>query len=243
MKDEKKSRSKTFCCTGLCFFLAVVFLTGTLHGAGGLFNHDGDDNRLFSQGYLSGVEMSNQAQSEAKPRVSQGKFVFEVLAGMVGNLAGGYTAGVIGYELGKEDGSGWFDGFGEAIVGYFAGSTFGSALGVYLIGNSKNAKGSFGSALLGSLLGEALAVGVSLVAQDGDAALVSFIVLPPICSALMFNSSLKYKSPPVSYALLNFNRGECNIGIPYVQVQPLPAPGKNIKPTVKFNVNLLSIVF
>jgi hypothetical protein len=255
MKDEKKSKTGTNYRVGFCLLLAVVFLTVSLStaarenpvftGNSRLFNHYGNDNGLFSQDYLSGMNMSNQEAIEPiidKPRVSATKWVGEIFLGMAGNVACGYAGGVLGYTMAQKNG-GWFDGFGGAILGYFSGSTIGSALGVYVIGNSGDAKGSFGSALLGSLFGEGAAILLSLVAKDGNVVLISFITLPPIGAAMFFNSSLKYKSLPVSHALLNFNQGDFKIGIPYVHIQPLPGYAKNDKPTVKFNVNLLNIVF
>jgi hypothetical protein len=255
MKDEKKPKSRTCYRIGFCLLLVMFFLTVSLQtaarektvftGNSGLFNHYGDDNGLFSQDYMSGMNMSNQAQIEPikdKPRVSGGKLFGEIVMGMLGNIAGGFGGALIGGHVSEGDGE-WFEGLGGVVLGYFTGSTFGSALGVYAFGNRGNAKGSFGSALLGSFLGEGAAILVLLITNDGTAALISFIALPPIGAALLFNSSLKYKSLPVSHALLNFNQGDFKIGIPYVRIQPLPGCGKNIKSTVRFNVNLLNIVF
>jgi hypothetical protein len=256
MKDVKKPKSRTFYRVGFCLLMAVVLLTVSLQtaarekpvftGNSRLFNHYGDDNGLFSQGYWSGLDMSNQEPIEPikdKPNVSAGKLFGEIFLGMVGNVAGGYAGAFLGYKVAKENDGDWFDGFGGALLGYFSGSTFGSALGVYIIGNSGDAGGSFGSALLGSLLGEGAAIVVLLLTKDGTAALISFIALPPIGAALLFNSSLKYKSLPISHALLNFNKGDFKVGIPYVHIQPLPGNGKNVKSTVRFDVNLLNIVF
>lgn len=209
----------------------------------------GDNNRLFNQTHWSGMKDSlNLSHTADKPGVSTGKFFGQVLLGIVGNVAGGYAGAFIGYELDKGD-EDFFDGFGGAILGYFGGSTFGSALGVYLVGNSKNIKGSFGSALLGSLLGEGLAIGLSLLAESEDVTVLAFITLPPICSALLFNSSLKYRSSPISNALINFNSDGLKIGIPfvhvhYVQVRPLHSflsYSKKIKQTLRVNINLMNI--
>ena len=254
MKDEKKPGSRTVYRVGFCLFLAVVFLTVSVPtaaqetplcaGDSRLFSHYGDDNGLFSQCSWSGMaSMSNQARINDKPRVSTGKLIGEIFLGMVGNVAGGYAGSLIGYQIGKENDGEWFDGFGGAILGYSAGSTFGSALGVYLIGNSGNANGSFGRALLGSFLGEVAAVAVSIAFRNETVTIISFVTLPPIGAALLFNSSLKYKSLPESNALLNFNQGKVKIGIPYVHIQPLPGYAKNVKPTVRLNVNLLNISF
>ncbi|MFC2141035.1 hypothetical protein ACFLQP_01925 [Acidobacteriota bacterium] len=256
MKDEKKPKTRTNYRVGFCLLLSVVFLTVSLQtaarekpvftGNSWLFNHYGDENGLFSHGYWPGVDMSNQEPIEPfmhKPGVSTGKLFGEIFMGMLGNVGGGFLGALVGSQVTKTGDGEWFDGFDGVVLGYFSGSTFGSAIGVYAVGNSGDTKGSFGSALLGSLLGEGAAVVVSLITKDGDAALISFIVLPPIGAALLFNSSLKYKSLPVSHALFNFNKGDFKIGIPYVHIQPIPGYAKKIKPTVRFNVNLLNIVF
>ncbi len=256
MKEEKKPWRSTFYGFGFCVLLAVVFLTVTLQtaarektvftGNAGLLNHYGNDNGLFSQGYWSGVDISNQEQLQSiknKPRVSGGKLFGEIFMGMLGNIGGGFLGALIGSQVAETDDDEWFEDLGGIVLGYCGGSTFGSAFGVYVVGNSGDAKGSFGSALLGSLLGEGAAVLVSIITKDGTAALISFIALPPIGAALLFNTSLKHKSLPVSHALLNFDQGDFKVGIPYVHIQPLPGYAKNVKYPVRFDVNLLNIVF
>jgi len=256
MKEERKPGCRNFYRIGFCLMLAVVFLAVSLQTAAqeksgftgnpGLFNHYGNDNSLFSQGYWSGVDISNQEQLQSikdKPRVSGGKLFGEIFMGVLGNIGGGFLGALIGSQVAETDDDEWFEDLGGIVLGYCGGSTIGSAFGVYVVGTSGDAKGSFGSALLGSLLGEGAAVLVSIITKDGTAALISFIALPPIGAALLFNSSLKHKSLPVSHALLNFNQGDFKIGIPYVHIQPLPGYAKNVKYPVKFDVNLLDIVF
>lgn len=257
MKDEKKTKSRTFHPILFCLFLAVVFLTLSLHitaqekplftGNSRIFNHYGDYNGLFSQGYWSRkANMSNTVRIEqikGKPRVSAAKFCGEILFGIVGNVAGGYGGGYGGALLMSQIANSEEGGYIGLFAGYFAGATLGSALGVYTVGNSGNTKGSFGRAWLGSILGECAAIIVSLITQNRTVAWVSFITFPPICAALSFNSSLRYKSSPVSFGLLNFNKGEFKMGIPYAHIQPLLSHVKNVKPTVRFSVNLLNIVF
>jgi hypothetical protein len=162
------------------------------------------------------------------------KFVGEIFYGIIGNLFGSFVGSVGG------------------PYGLLTGSIVGSALGVYIYGSTKNLKGSLGSALLGSFLGEAAAFGIFLMLFDkeveepwGILASAAIIALPAIGAALLYNrsSSRRNKSLSVSHALLNFNRGKIRIGIPYVHIQPLHSYAKNVKPTVRFNVNLLSIVF
>jgi hypothetical protein len=254
MKEEKKPGSRTFYHVGFCLLVAVIFLTVSLQTAARektvftgnveLLNHYGNENGLFSQGYWSGEDRSNQEQIEPfmhKPRLTTGKLFGEIFMGMLGNIGGGFLGAIFGSQVIKADEEGLIPG--GAALGYFPGSAFGSAFGVYVIGNSEGAKGSFGSALLGSLLGEGAAFLVLLVTKSEGAWFISAIALPPIGAALLFNSSLKYKSLPVSHALVNFNQGDFKVGIPYVHIRPLPGYAKNVKSTVGFNVNLLNFVF
>lgn len=182
------------------------------------------------------------AKNKEKPRVSATRFMGQFFLGAVGNLAGGYVGGVIGYEIDKaDDDGGWFEGLGGAMLGYAAGSAIGTAAGVSVIGNTGEVKGKFGKALMGALLGELVAILIAAAGEEGGWALASFLVLPPLGSTLFFNSSLKYRNPTVSNALLNFNKNGLKMGVPWVHVQPLPGFDRHHKPTLKVRVNLLSI--
>jgi hypothetical protein len=258
MKDQKKLAGRTLYRAWCFVFTAVVLFVLLLMapsqaaaqekplftGNEQLFNNpyedgDRDDNGLFSNRYLS---WSGNMPDRRKPRVSTLTFFGEFCLGVVGNVAGGYGGGLLGYHIDAgDDKGGWFNGLGGALVGYSVGSTIGSALGVSIIGNSRDVRGSFGRAILGSLAGEGAAILLALVARNETVALIAFIALPPLGAAVFFNSSLRYKSPPLSSALFNFDKGDFKIGIPFVRVQPLPRLSKQQKPTVSVNVNLLSI--
>jgi hypothetical protein len=256
MKNGNKPKNRTISRIGFCLAMIVAFFTVSLQAAvrdkpvftgnSRLFNHYGVDNSLFSPGYWSGKDMSNWEPGDSiddKPEVSTGKLFGEIFVGMLGNLGGGILGALVGSQLD----SGYDEDEGliamGAAVGFFPGAIFGSAFGVYAIGNLGDAKGSFGQALLGSFLGECAAIVVSLMLHSGEVAVISIIVLPPVGAALLFNRSLKYKSLPVSYGLLNFHKGDFKIGIPYVHIQHLPGYSKNNKTALGFSVNLVNIVF
>jgi hypothetical protein len=257
MKQVKKSLNRTVLRIGVCLLMVVLCFTGSLHGAvresslftGNplLFNQNNDGNRLFRPYAWSGEGYrSNQVQSleiEDQPRVSRKKLIFEISMGVLFNIAGICAGGLIGSEIpgGDDDDNDMAEGI-MGVSGAFIGSTLGSALGVYVAGNSKDVKGSFGSALLGSLLGEAAACGLLALSMNGFVVIFSFAVLPPLGAALLFNSSLKHRTLPVSHALLNFTGDGFKIGFPYFHIQPLPGYAKNVKPTLKFDINLVSIV-
>jgi hypothetical protein len=256
MKNENKAKTRAISRIGICSVVIVAFFTVSLQAAARekpvftgnsrLFNHAGNDNSLFSPAYWSGLNMSNRGLDDLldnKPRLSTGKLFGEIFVGILGNVGGGILGALVGTQLDK----GYDDDEGliarGAAVGFFPGAIFGSALGVYAIGNSGDAKGSFGQALLGSFLGECAAIVVSLLLHSGEVLVISIIALPPVGAALLFNSSLRYKSLPVSYGLLNFHKGDLKVGIPYVHIQRLPGYTKNDKAAVRFSVNLVNIVF
>lgn len=235
MKEERNVKSEKFCHIGFYLFIIMFFLTISVPITA---------QEKSNQFYWSGMgSISNQAKIKNKPRVSPGKLIGEICMGIVGNVILGYAAFKTMHLFSKSDkGVGSVDVGGA--IGYLFGSTFGSALGVYIIGNSRNVKGSFQSALLGSFLGQIAAISIAwLFNWDENATQTTFLILPPIGAALLFNRSLRYKSSPVSNALLNFNKGDFKIGIPYVHMQLFPSYAKKVKPTVRFKINLLNITF
>jgi hypothetical protein len=252
MKDQKKTDGRILYRTCCCVFIVVVVLVLLLMVPSQAAAQEkplvAGDYRLFyypygDEGNSSG-NMTDPLQTGrvgTKPHVTTSKFIYEICLGALGNVVAGYGGAALGYMVSKEGDGEMFDGIGGTLLGYSIGSAFGSAFGVYLIGNSRDVRGSFGSALLGSLVGEGAAILLTALTRNGTVALISLIALPPIGAAVFFNSSLRYKSPPVSRALLNFNKGDFKFGIPLVRIQPLPRFSKQQKLEVKISVNLLNI--
>jgi hypothetical protein len=220
MKDQKKIKSPILFRISICVTMLII---------------------LLAVPYQSIAQDEPVDLINSRPQVSTLTILGEVFLGAVGNVVGGYTGGYAGLKISSGDDGDWFEGLGGALIGYSVGSTCGSALGVYLIGNSRNIRGSFGSALLGSLIGEVAASGLALLAKNGTVALISFIALPPIGAAVLFNRSLRYKTPPVSHALLNVKSGSCRLGFPKIQIKPVAGYIKNVKPKLGFKINLVSI--
>jgi hypothetical protein len=145
-----------------------------------------------------------------KPPVSVGRFFAEFSAGVGGGLGMIIMASAI-YES-----DGWFPST-EGVLLILSAQVLGSALGVYLAGNLGKQRGSFGSALAGSLLGEAVSV-VILVLTKGEGSGILYIGAP-LGATLMFNSRRRYKAAPVTQgALLNIKRGKMSLDLPVVQV-------------------------
>gem|GEM_PF-4147956 len=85
-----------------------------------------------------------------------------VLGGVLGNVIGAFAGGLLGSGIRDRSESLLPVGMAGGIL---AGSVCGSALGVHL---AAGRRGRFGDALLGSLLGELAAVGVSAILGSGD---------------------------------------------------------------------------
>lgn len=179
------------------------------------------NEQAWWQGIRYGAEMGNTA--------------LMILAGVVGNVIGIYA----GVWLGS------LSTYQGMILGCIAGSVCGSTLGVYLVGSSGGRRGNFGSALLGSLLGELAASALALVLpRRGDsefAFLPGFLILPPIGAAILFNRSLGSSSFQAGNGFLNLAQGKLGLGVPDIQVRPVPASGKSNKTEFGFRVNVLSV--
>lgn len=129
-----------------------------------------------------------------------------------------------------------------ALLGVLAGSVVGSAVGVHL---AAGRRGSFSSALLGSLLGEAAALGAAAVLSNAGAlglmAVVPLAVLPPAGAAIFYGNSLASWRRRAGDGLLNLSAGRLGIGVPDVQVRPLIVPGDSAKPGLQIKIRVLSV--
>lgn len=201
----------------------------------------------------SSNSQSEQAKAEqsfiyVKPSAADpGKVVGEFVAGGVGAVIGGTLLGSIGYGIGHEETSGWFDfdegGFIGAAVGYLVGSNLGCASGVCVVGNSGGEKGSYLTTLCGSLLGTmvggVIAIAIMRNAEDDDS-LAPFLLATAAQSGgatSFFNSSRKRRVEIPPGALLNLNDNELSLAFPRVNVSP------NLAGTTHCTVNLFQANF
>lgn len=130
-------------------------------------------------------------------------------------------------------------------MGFFLGASIGypigSALGVYIVGDTGDETGSFVATLCGSLLGASLSYAAILLRiLPSPLSYVSFFAVPPICACIGFNMTRRYKSSPsFGTALLNFRGGQMTLGIPRVYFQP-DTFGRR---ALNLNVYLVSVEF
>jgi len=186
--------------------------------------------------------IERKEQSREKPPLRIERIGGEILAGgglgIVGALGLGAAGVGIGALLGGDDGEGAII-VGMAIGGGL-GYSIGSALGVYLVGDTANETGSLIATFLGGLLGTGLSFVASVTIGDEVPDVIYFIPVPPIIACIAFNMTRRYTSKPASVsALLNFREGQMTLGIPTVYFQP-NSFGRR---TLNLNVNLMSVEF
>ncbi len=190
--------------------------------------------------------IERKEQSREKPLLSKKRIFGEILAGgglgVVGGLAGGLAGLGIGYLLApdEEEDIGLIAGF---FLGASIGYPIGSALGVYIVGDTGDETGSFVATLCGSLLGASLSYAAILLRiLPGKPLLdyMSFFAVPPILACIGFNMTRRYKSPPSSgTALLNIREGQMTLGIPTVYFQP-DTFGRR---AINLNVSFMNVEF
>lgn len=177
---------------------------------------------IINQGVEKKIDKSFLYQEPG--RLSPGKVTGEFLLGGTGALLGGVIGGSIGYAIAYDESEGdWFNfsGLYGAIPGYLIVSNLGCALGVYLVGNSGDDKGSFGSALGGSVAGTLAGFGVTYLliqTTEHDELNLPIFVLFTASQAsgaiIGFNLSRKKKVEVSSGALLNLNEGKLSLAFP-----------------------------
>jgi hypothetical protein len=197
-----------------------------------------------SEQYLPDSEQ-DRAQTQ-RVRMDEDRIVRACLLGLVGNVVGSCLFAGLGYNLiGDKNMGESSSSEGLLLAAAAAGSVCGSALGVYLGGNSRQARGKLDSTMLGSFLGGVAAAAITLAAgkvfDRPHIFLLSFAVLPPLGSILLLNSSLRSRSTYEGNALFNLSGRRLGLGIPDIQVRPLWAPGFQAKPELQFNVRVLSV--
>jgi len=158
--------------------------------------------------------------------VQSGKIVGEVFAGGGAALLLGVLGARLGYAMTYNvNRDQWVNtsGVPGAVVGYAVTSNLGCALGVYLIGNSGDEKGSFSAALGGSITGSLVGgVLVFLLSKanhnEGSPAPYFFIAAAAQTTGAVigFNHSRKKKAEAPSGALLNLNDGRLSMAFPQV---------------------------
>lgn len=166
------------------------------------------------------------------PPLNMGRIAGEILGGAFGGAVVAY--GLLNREGTKEDAL----GAASAII---MGSTIGSVLGVYLVGNLGNETGSLGKTVQGSILGLLGSMGLLILIpiSDNDRFLAIanplFLVMSQsIAATVGFNTGRRYKTPSaaVETGLINLNDGQMSLASPLIYMRPNPFITGNWVPTV-----------
>jgi hypothetical protein len=174
------------------------------------------------------TDFQNTGQKEEKPPLRSERIVGEIGVGTgCGILAGG-----IGFAIGAAitpAGEGQFGDLEKLAgggIGFLIGYPLGNSIGVYLVGNSGNETGSFGTTLLGSMAGMVAAMLPIIIFQDdlpGWVGLPALFGFPIAGGVIGFNMTRSYKSPHDSgTALINFRDGQIKLATPTIYFRPNP---------------------
>lgn len=184
----------------------------------------------------SNISVGKQ-QNKKRHSLRINKIAYEIIGGVAGGMVCGCGLGSLFSSAAS--GNGFMAGFTEGVIGFVAGYTIGNALGVYLAGRSRYETGSFGTTLLGSILGMALGGFIYTKFYKSPWGLLP-IALPPIFAVTGFNITRKYRSQSTSErSLLSFKEGQVRVDIPLISVQPDPLGSKRIK----YMINMANVEF
>ena len=202
--------------------------------------------------------VENREINNTKPQMNAGRIAGEIILGGITGATVGFTGMLAGAKLASmfcnsDENDTEFDlskFFNEIscyvefiLVGGFAGYTIGTPIGVYLIGNVGNQKGSFMSALGGSAIGMLTGVMIAKATDryTGFAESIgvpSFLVLPVIFSTVAFNLTRKYESLGASrMALINYVDSKFAFKFPTIYYQ------RNSSNHLDQKADLIKIVF
>ncbi len=164
----------------------------------------------ISRNYFRGYTFLNGDISSGKPPLKVENMAREIFSGG----ACGFLGGILGVGTGvfvetKIFGSsGEFAGFGGLIIGGGLGIILGSTMGVCMIGNSREERGSFLVTLLGSFVG--FLATSNNIAERGPALL---FLGTPIGGTIGFNLTRRYRRMPgLKTAFINIEKGGMSIG-------------------------------
>ena len=161
-----------------------------------------------------------------------------VVVGIFGNVLGGIAGGLLAARMSRDE----HGALPPVAIGALAGSVIGSALTVHW---AAARRGSLGMAVLGAMAGELAAVAaVSVLGDIGDlgvAALVPFVVLPPLGAAILHGRSRGGRAIRGESGLLSVTGGRLGLGMPGIAVRPVFAPGLRAGAAWRCDVRLLSV--
>ena len=189
--------------------------------------------------HIEAIQVDKEGSHSKKPPLKLVRIAGEVLLGGTLGFVGGSVGVLVGLSIGGHD-----TDMRNAVAGVAGaiGLTFGSSLGVYLIGNIGNETGSYWSTFSGSAVGVATSFFLFFVLRgepENTMGLI-FSTLPAVGGVLGFNMTRRYQTPPTSgTSFINFSDGKMNFAFPKIYFRPNPS----VKGDLIQTINLLEVIF
>ena len=212
---------------------ACAFIAHTLAGrsaAGGYASQPQTEETKqgFSSEVLSSYGIHTESPSDSDLSDPPARPPFN-LGSMLGQVAVSSLVGagvfVVFYLLAENDDS----GVPAALA--LAGYPTAVAASVYVMGSLGKQTGSFGVALLGSLVGTGIVL--ALLVSESYPGPYFAAGIAPLMSSIAFNLTRRYKSPPqASPALVNIKDGKLVIGVPALCILTSPYKPRSVDVSV-----------
>jgi len=146
------------------------------------------------------------------PPLGGGRVFGEIAVGYLFGFLSGILGGGLASAFCHEDGD--FACLGHFLIGFYAGSTFGIAGGVYMVGVNGEQTGSFQTTFAGAGIGAG--IGVLSALSGNPIALIPLVAGPMVGALIGFNGSRRWDSPPPVGSLVRVDRGRVALGVPVV---------------------------
>lgn len=205
-KEKKINVKKTIGILGLFFISIQTFALDT---------YAGPKNNLAD---LDPASAANQ-ELKTRPPLEVDRVAGELLAG----IATGALLGYLGSQITQNENSGWMDFSG--FPGFIIGFTLGASTAVWAIGSIGNQTGSLGATILGTLLGIASWLPLTLANpfDNDDYIIPGALILAGIGGTAAFNMTRRYSADQPMTALINHQDGKPSINFPRISICPSPS--------------------
>jgi len=154
--------------------------------------------------------------------------VIKFIAGGVGGTLVGLAGGLIGVGIEDCSSGGDLCGLAGFLIGGFIGYQIGIPMGVSVAGNMSNENGSYGEALLGSVLFQLLASPILL--GENQVVFGIWLASGPIGATIGYNRSRKFESNDrLGTALINLNGRQIELAAPMIYFHRIQSTNRHVQ--------------
>jgi len=230
-------RTGILICFGLLGFQGIVFSEETTPK-----NMDTpfSKNLLFAENVTHAIAVS-ESQMAYKPKFRPGIFLLEIGVGAALGVVFSMPAGCLGAVIERNifGNQGEWAGFAGGIIGLSMGYTFGSGLGVYLVGKNCGDNGKFWASI-GSALGGGLG-GILILMLDSDSYVLGAVavLMAPFTAMVAYNLSREAViGKEINTGLIHLQGKQPMMTFPQVKIEPHPfVPDKTINKVTLVSFN------